>query len=86
MSRFNDRTMALMMADYVNGNYDKEAFCTAMLDEHRTLQQNFTGLCVKWLETLAKYDRCDLRNEASVELAKLFVERINEYERYLPFL
>jgi hypothetical protein len=59
-------------------------FIEGMTREHRTLQQAFTRLCVKWLEDLAVREHFDPRNEASVNLGKLFVERLDEYERHLP--
>jgi hypothetical protein len=81
------------MADAVSrfvtvcGGYDDMmAFVKAMTRQHRTLQQNFTRLCVAWLLELAKAKQCDLRNADSVRLAKLFVERIPEDERYLPLV
>lgn len=52
--------------------------------EHRTIAQNFTRLCVSWLEELAKQTNYDMRNEASVKLAKEFVAKIEE--RGLPYI
>jgi len=52
---------------------------------HRTEGQNFTRLCVAWLEELAKPEtRFDLRNEASVMLAREFVAKVKE--RGLPYI
>ncbi len=49
-----------------------EFFVKEMGREHRTLQQGFTRLCRAWLLHLARLEEChyDLRNEASVELAR----------------
>lgn len=50
-----------------------EEFVNEMASQHRTCQQDFTRLCLAWLEHIAQNDRHDLRNEASVQLAKAVV-------------
>lgn len=65
---------------------DKKGFIKAMGSEHRTLQQEFTGLCVLWLEEFSNRKDFDARNQASVELGKEFVERIAPDKRALPFI
>jgi len=73
--------MAKAMGNFVNNfNVDEKTFCEAMTNEHRTLQQSFTRLCVKWFKTLAetKEGRYDLRNEDSVMLAKEIVEKCKD--------
>ena len=54
------------------GSEEEGLFVKEMGREHRTLQQGFTRLCRRWLLHLAALEECryDLRNEASVELAK----------------
>jgi hypothetical protein len=72
-----------------NMSYNPEEFVKMMGIEHRTLQQSFTRLCVAWMEHMAlKYDqnKYDGRNEASAKLGKLFVENIEEEDRYLPLI
>lgn len=60
-------------------------FAALLTHEHRTIQQNFTRMCVAWLEELAKPEaRYDLRNESSVKLAREFVTKVQE--RGLPFI
>ena len=51
---------------------ETDFFIREMGREHRTLQQGFTRLCQAWFLHLAtlKEFQYDLRNEASVELAK----------------
>ena len=53
---------------------------------HPTLQQTFTSLCVKWLQKLAQMKNYDGRNEASVKLAKKFLEAVNEEDLHLPMI
>jgi hypothetical protein len=83
----NGEEMAEAMSRFINNMNDepKEVFIEKMSHDHRTLQQNFTRLCVNWLEQVAE-GRSDLRNEASVNLGKLFVEKISAEERFLPFI
>lgn len=94
MSGAKDRkepaAMAADMANHVNRfHYDDDikSFVKAMRYEHRTLQQNFTRLCVAWLEDLGKREdnNFDLRNGASVELGRAFLELPIERRR-LPYV
>jgi len=54
-----------------------------MENQHRTLQQGFTRLCVAWLKRLAEPDyHYDDRNKASVRLARskrMSVIRLRSY-------
>ena len=48
------RELTNLITNHLNTYGDKsEAFNEAMSREHRTLQQNFTRLCLKWLEHVA---------------------------------
>lgn len=58
---------------------DPDDFVEAMLNEHRTIQQNFTRLVARYLGELAKLHdkgRFDARNQASVEFAKKVQEQV----------
>ena len=76
------------MSDYVN-NYEcrPKEFAELFGREHQTLQQSFTRVCLAWLEHLAEMeeDWYDLRNEASVHLARKIVEKFKN-DMYLPFI
>lgn len=57
--------------------------------EHRTIQQGITKFCVAWLEECNRKHNAgnfDLRNEASCQLGKAFVERTEPRERAMPFI
>lgn len=84
--RKDPKFAARFMSDYVNtlASSNEKSFAGEMAREHRTLQQNFTRLCVAWLEHLASEDHYDLRNEASVKLAQQFVSQIPAEVRHLP--
>ena len=60
-----------------------------MSREHRTLQQVMTGLMLSWFEHLAslsdKPGHYDLRNEASVKVAKKVMEATGGVTR-LPLI
>lgn len=68
--------------------FDYEGFCRAMTQEHRTLQQCFTRLCIYWLSTCASEEyRFDERNEASHEIAKaLMTSQDADFIGNLPFI
>lgn len=53
---------------------------------HRTIQQNYTGFALAWLQHLAKLPEghYDLRNEASVKLAKEIMEKVEGANYKLP--
>jgi hypothetical protein len=71
--------IAKIMSDFVNNfGVDEKTFCETMAKDHRTLQQSFTRLCVKWFETLAKQQYFDARNEDSVMLAREFTEKCKD--------
>lgn len=64
------------ITDYLNTFNSKETeFCEAMSCEHRTLQQNFTRLCLQWIEYCASHEyRFDGRNEQSHEVSIKILE------------
>ena len=82
----NERTKEAVnfMSSYVNGSAEYKDFAERMSIEHRTLQQNFTKLCVAWLKTLANTEYYDLRNQASVEFARSIKKELDEV--YLPLV
>lgn len=85
------KKLAAQIADYLNGRNAREVVL-GMAQQHRTLQQAFTGLCVRWLEHCAELKAkgpgyYDLRNQASVELAdKLSKTEAWADAKYLPYI
>ena len=75
------------LSQYVNSFSDKSLlFNAAMSNEHRTLQQSFTKLCLAWLEHVASDNyQTDLRNQASHEIAKALMDSFMEREKALGF-
>lgn len=61
------------------------AFCLSMENQHRTLQQAFTRLCVAWLMHTGDPEyRTDLRNEGTHQLAINLRSMLQD--AYLPFI
>ena len=72
------------MRDYVNGSsHEMPEFCVLMGREHRTLQQSFTRLCLKWIHHASKDSYgTDPRNEYSKKTAKEIVDLMESYRGY----
>ena len=59
MKDAKNKENAQKVAEMLNSfTFDYEGFCKAMSNEHRTLQQSFTRLCIHWLCTCASDVRC----------------------------
>lgn len=83
------RKLAREVSSAVNCfGFDTKGFCEEMSREHRTLQQNFTRLCVDWLRTLSEYKefQYDERNRLSVEAARTMIEAFDANEHHLPMI
>lgn len=52
-------------------------FIKTMAQDHRSIQQKFTNLTFSWIKHLSEQQHWDLRNEASVLLAKEVFRRID---------
>lgn len=59
--------------------FKPKEFCKFMENEHRTLQENFTDLCIEWLYTCAsdKY-LTDGRNIYSHRASKIMIDALEE--------
>ncbi len=72
-----DTDIVKEVISYVNnGNSSYEEFARLMSYEHRTLQQQFTKLCIAWLKELSETESYDLRNEASIKFAKSIKDKL----------
>lgn len=82
------------ITDFVNSyTVDENQFIAQMSTEHRTLQQSFTRLCLKWLQFVGSIDyRYDDRNKASHDTAKKLIDGFRKQTGnidpadYLPFI
>lgn len=85
----NENKNVQMVSDMLNSmGFNPEEFCKQFTKEHRTLQQNFTRLCINWLCTCASDDyRYDGRNEASHLIAKALIENQDaDFIGCIPFI
>ena len=64
------------ITNYVNTmSLKPEEFTDSMSRQHRTLQQSFTRLCLKWIEHCASDEYTyDPRNEAAHDICKIIIE------------
>ena len=79
-------TLASQISSGVNNfSFDFSKFNQEMVCEHKTLQQTFTKLCLKWILFAAsnEYGECiDGRNEASHKSCKILVDTFNKYDEF----
>lgn len=79
-NKISGEVLAEFSSQFVNSyNLNSKEFCETMGNQHRTLQQSFTRLCVEWFKYLSTTQSYDGRNEASVNLAKEIMQKCNTY-------
>lgn len=82
--------MAEMLEEFSNGasRKDVDDFANKVVrGVHRTIQQKIMGAFVACIEKWAATEDFDLRNKATVELAKKFVAGSGDkYDRQLPYV
>ena len=86
MSRENVNKVSDMLNSF---SFNPKDFCEEFTKEHRTLQQNFTRLCLEWIKTCAEEDyRHDERNRASHVKCKEIVETVSSDPAwdFLPYI
>ena len=68
------------ITNFVNSyTADEKQFIEQMSREHRTLQQSFTRLVLRWIEFCASEDyQYDLRNQDSHTICKTLVKSFRE--------
>ncbi len=79
------KEFAEVFGQFVNtmgGGPDRKIAIEAMMRDHRTLQQGMMRFCIEYIEAMAEQSH-DLRNEASVKLAKKIVKI---EDRHLPMI
>ena len=77
------------LTSFVNRGGAPNDFVAALRMEHRTLQQGVGRCMVAWIEYLSSLEEgfYDLRNQASVELAKQIVQTpFWDRLKFLPFI
>ena len=78
------------LSDALNSmGFSPELFCAEMAKDHRTIQQNFTRLCLEWIKTCANDEyRHDERNRASHVKCKAIVDTMSTDPAwdFLPYI
>jgi len=79
-NRQDPKVIVGRITDFVNSfSIKQDEFNAAMANEHRTLQQSFTRLCLKWIEHCAKPEyRTDGRNAQSQAISQRIVEQFKK--------
>lgn len=75
-----EKQLAIVITDAINGNFNFQTFCEAMSREHRTLQHEFTNLCLAWLKqcrSMYEDDNYDGRNEHACLMGKALWDYID---------
>jgi hypothetical protein len=83
METKNSQEMARELLKFVNScGVDGKGFAVALASDHPTLQQSVMRLFLDFATEMSKKQYTDLRNEASVALAK----KIVNLDAYLPLV
>ena len=75
-----EKQLATTITDAINGLFDPKVFCEAMSKEHRSLQYDFTNLCLNWLEQCRRMyndGSYDGRNEHACLMGKAIWDYID---------
>lgn len=68
-----EQQLAIYVSNAINCSFNNKAFAEQMSHEHRTLQSEFTSLCLEWLlkcREMYETDNYDGRNEHSCRMGK----------------
>ena len=80
-TEINEKTKEVVndITNYVNTFSRRDDFNEIMSMEHRTLQQSFTRLCLRWIEHVSNSEyRTDGRNEQSKDICQKIVNDFRE--------
>ena len=72
-----EKELASTITDAINGCFDNRLFCEAMSREHRQLQDDFTNMCLAWLDECRKMyeeEHYDARNEYACKTGKILMD------------
>jgi hypothetical protein len=76
------------LAHYGSDRMDREEVIKTILNGHRTSQQLCMKFCVRLIRAFSEIEHTDLRNEASVRMAKQFCHLVREgqIDAALPYI
>jgi NAD-dependent SIR2 family protein deacetylase len=73
--------LAITITDAINGSFDHKLFVEQMSKEHRTLQSEFTSLCLDWLlkcREMYETENYDGRNEYACRSGKVLMDYLEK--------
>ena len=76
-----EKELAIHITDSINRIFDHKAFCEQMSKEHRTLQSEFTSLCLDWLlkcREMYEAENYDGRNEYACRCGKVLMDYLEK--------
>lgn len=76
-----EKQLAITITDSINGAFSYKAFVEQMSREHRTLQADFTTLCIEWLRKcreMYEEDNYDGRNKYACQTGKVLMDYIEK--------
>lgn len=76
-----EKRLASHITDEINCGFNYKTFVEQMSREHRTLQSDFTTLCLEWLckcREMYEEDNYDGRNEYACKIGKMIMDHIEE--------
>lgn len=76
-----EKQLAITITDAINSAFDYKKFVEQMSREHRTLQADFTTLCLEWLlkcREMFEDDNYDGRNKYACQTGKVLMDYIEK--------
>lgn len=76
-----EKQLAITITDAINGSFNNKKFVEQMSKEHRTLQSEFTSLCLDWLlkcREMYEDNRYDGRNELACRSGKVLMDYLEK--------
>lgn len=76
-----EKQLAITITNAINGSFNYKAFVEQMSREHRTLQSDFTTLCLEWLlkcREMYEDDNYDGRNKYACQTGKVLMDYIEK--------
>ena len=81
MDNQKEKQLAIHITNEINCIFDHKAFAEQMSREHRTLQSEFTTLCLEWLlkcREMYETENYDGRNEHSCRTGKVLIDYLEK--------
>ena len=76
-----EKQLAITITDAINGSFSNRKFVEQMAKEHRTLQADFTTLCLDWLlkcREMYEEENYDGRNYLACKSGKVLMDHLEK--------